>query len=387
MFPKFKKKLVKKIISKCTFGDIKVIFPDKTFVACENNNNKQIIFEIFDWSVISNMATQGDVGLAKDYRDGKWVTNDLKNLIIFAINNENVLSEVMFSNSFFTYLLKLQYFFKKNSIKQAKKNIADHYDISNDFYKIWLDNTMTYSSGIYDTKNTTLEQAQINKYQKIINNFKDSKKDKVLEIGCGWGGFFSYASNFFKEIDSITISKEQFNYSSSISEKIDNVNVGYLDYRDVKGKYDLIVSIEMFEAVGQGYWDTYFKKVNDLLVKGGKAVIQTITIRDDLFDNYSSNTDAIRSLIFPGGMLPSPSKFIRYAQDNGLKVINKISFGKSYSKTLDEWHKRFKENINIIKNQSLDDRFIRLWEYYLLSCSAGFESNRTDVYQFTLEKE
>ena len=156
------------------------------------------------------------------------------------------------------------------------------------------------------------------KYQKILNNFEDSKKEKVLEIGCGWGGFFSYASNFFKEIDSITISKEQFNYSSSISRKIDNVNVGYLDYRDVKGKYDLIVSIEMFEAVGQGYWDTYFKKVNDLLVKGGKAVIQTITIRDDLFDNYSSNTDAIRSLIFPGGMLPSPSKFIRYAQDLSL---------------------------------------------------------------------
>jgi cyclopropane-fatty-acyl-phospholipid synthase len=187
-------------------------------------------------------------------------------------------------------------------------------------------------------------------------------------------------------LDSITISKEQYAYSSLTHKNNSNVNVIYDDYRNITKKYNSIVSIEMFEAVGQEYWNTYFQKINNLLIKNGKAVVQTITIDDKLFDAYKNSTDAIRTFIFPGGMLPSPSIFIKYAKNNGFKVLDEFSFGDSYSKTLDIWNDAFKKNIKSIEKLNFDEKFIRIWEYYLTSCSSSFINERTNVFQFTLQK-
>ena len=293
---------------------------------------------------------------------------------------------MLFGKFITRFFSNIKYIFNKNTIKGSKKNIEAHYDLGNKFYKIWLDKSLTYSSALFLDKTTNLYEAQLNKYNRISDILKTTSSNKLLEIGTGWGGFLTNSKNDFDRLDSITISKEQYAYSSLTHKNNSNVNIIYDDYRNITKKYNSIVSIEMFEAVGQEYWNTYFQKINNLLVKNGKAVVQTITIDDKLFDAYRNSTDAIRTFIFPGGMLPSPSVFIKYARNNGFKVIDEFSFGDSYSKTLDIWNDAFKKNIKSIEKLNFDEKFIRIWEYYLTSCSSSFINERTNVFQFTLQK-
>ena len=373
-------------LKKCTKGSIKITDPSGEIVEINNNSDVTADIKINDWSIINNLVKNGDVGFASDYRDGKWSSTNLKDLFTFVIINDKTLSRLLFGQIITRFFSNIKYIFNKNTIKGSKKNIEAHYDLGNNFYKIWLDKSLTYSSALFTDENTSLFDAQMSKYKRINDILKTPRDNKLLEIGTGWGGFLSYAKKDFDSLDSITISKEQYSFSREVHKDNSNINIRYDDYRKINSTYNSIVSIEMFEAVGQEYWDTYFQKINSLLVKNGKAVIQTITIDDKLFDSYRNSTDAIRTFIFPGGMLPSPSIFSKYANNNGFKIIDKFSFGESYSKTLDIWHDVFKSNIDNISKLNFDDKFIRIWEYYLTSCSSSFINERTNVYQFTLQK-
>ena len=373
-------------LKKCSKGSIKITDPKGEITEINNNLDVTADIKINDWSIINNLIKNGDVGFASDYRDGNWSSTNLKDLFTFVIINDKTLSKLLFGQIITRFFSNIKYIFNKNTIKGSKKNIEAHYDLGNEFYKIWLDKSLTYSSALFTDENTSLFDAQMNKYKRINDILKTHRDNKLLEIGTGWGGFMSYAKNNFDSLDSITISKEQYSFSREVHKDNSNISIRYEDYRNINSTYNSIVSIEMFEAVGQEYWDIYFQKINSLLVKNGKAVIQTITIDDKLFDAYRNSTDAIRTFIFPGGMLPSPSIFSKYAKNNGFKIIDKFSFGESYSKTLDVWHDIFKSNIDNISKLNFDDKFIRIWEYYLTSCSSSFINERTNVYQFTLQK-
>ena len=373
-------------LKKCSKGSIKITDPKGEITEINNNLDVTADIKINDWSIINNLIKNGDVGFASDYRDGNWSSTNLKDLFTFVIINDKTLSKLLFGQIITRFFSNIKYIFNKNTIKGSKKNIEAHYDLGNEFYKIWLDKSLTYSSALFTDENTSLFDAQMNKYKRINDILKTHRDNKLLEIGTGWGGFMSYAKNNFDSLDSITISKEQYSFSREVHKDNSNISIRYEDYRNINSTYNSIVSIEMFEAVGQKYWDTYFQKINSLLVKNGRAVIQTITIDDKLFDAYRNSTDAIRTFIFPGGMLPSPSIFSKYAKNNGFKIIDKFSFGESYSKTLDVWHDIFKSNIDNISKLNFDDKFIRIWEYYLTSCSSSFINERTNVYQFTLQK-
>ncbi len=373
-------------LKNCDKGTIKITDPDNNIIKVNKTSEIIADIKINDWSIISNMIKNGDVGFASDYRDGNWASSNLKNLFTFVIINDKKLSKLLFGKFITRFFSNIKYILNKNTIKGSKKNIEKHYDLGNSFYEIWLDESLTYSSALFSENTSNLYEAQLNKYNRISDILKTSSNNNLLEIGTGWGGFLTNSMNDFDSLDSITISKEQYAYSSLTHKNNSNINIIYDDYRNITKKYNSIVSIEMFEAVGQEYWNTYFQKISDLLVKNGKAVIQTITIDDKLFDAYKNSTDAIRTFIFPGGMLPSPSVFIKYAKNNGFKVIDKFSFGDSYSKTLDIWNDTFKKNIKSIEKLNFDEKFIRIWEYYLTSCSSSFINKRTNVFQFTLQK-
>ena len=373
-------------LKKCQNGSIKIIDPSNKVIEVNNKSGVKADIKIKDWSIVKNMIKNGDVGFASDFRDGKWTTTNLKNLFTFVIINDKTLSKLLFGEFITRFFSNIKYIFNKNTIKGSKKNIESHYDLGNNFYKIWLDKSLTYSSALFLKNNSTLYEAQVNKYKRISDILKTQSSNKLLEIGTGWGGFLNNSKNDFQQLDSITISKEQYSYSKNLHKNNSNINVIYDDYRKINSKYNSIVSIEMFEAVGQEYWNTYFQKINNLLARNGKAVIQTITIDDNLFDSYKNSTDAIRTFIFPGGMLPSQKIFSKYACNNGFKILDKFSFGDSYAKTLDIWHETFKSNLEDVKKLKFDEKFIRLWEYYLTSCSSSFTNERTNVYQFTLQK-
>ena len=373
-------------LKKCKKGSIKIIDPNNNIIEINKTSEVSADINIKNWSIISNMIKNGDVGFASDYRDGNWTSKNLKNLFTFVLINDETLNKLLFGQFITRFFSNIKYIFNKNTVKGSKKNIEAHYDLGNNFYKIWLDETLTYSSALFLDSQDSLYEAQINKYIRIKDILKTSSGNNLLEIGTGWGGFLTQSKNDFDKIDSITISKEQYKHSVNLHKDNSNINVIYEDYRNVAKSYNSIVSIEMFEAVGQEYWNTYFQKINNLLIKNGKAVIQTITIDDKLFNNYKSSTDAIRTFIFPGGMLPSPSIFMKYAKNNGFKILDAFSFGDSYSKTLDSWNDSFKKNIKEIENLNFDEKFIRIWEYYLTSCSSSFINERTNVYQFTLQK-
>ena len=373
-------------LKKCKKGSIKITYPDNSVLEINKTSHVKADIKINNWSIVSNMMRNGDVGFASDYRDGKWTSSNLKDLFSFVIINDKTLNKLLFGKFITRFFSNIKYIFNKNTIKGSKKNIEAHYDLGNKFYEIWLDKSLTYSSALFLNDNNSLYDAQVNKYKRISEILKTPNSNKLLEIGTGWGGFLAQSKNDFDKLDSITISKEQYSHSSDLHKSNSNVNVIYDDYRNIFQDYNSIVSIEMFEAVGQQYWNTYFQKINNLLTKNGKAVIQTITIDDKLFNAYKNSTDAIRTFIFPGGMLPSPNIFMKYAKNNDFKILDAFSFGDSYSKTLDLWNDSFKKNIKEIEKLNFDKKFIKIWEYYLTSCSSSFINQRTNVYQFTLQK-
>ena len=337
-----------------------------------------------------NLIRGGSIGFAESYMRGEFETDNLSNLIELTARNIQIIHK--FSGLLdFPIINFVKNKIIKNTKNRSKDNIAKHYDLGNDFFSLWLDDTLTYSSAIFDKQSKNLSEAQNNKYQKLIDLIKPNSGDKVLEIGCGWGGFAEYLGKKYDvKLDCITISKKQFEYAKERIFKCglnEKVNIEIKDYRDLKGKYNSVASIEMIEAVGQNYLEGYFKTIKSNLSDGGKAAIQAITIDDRLFDRYKNKQDFIQKYIFPGGFLPNKNSINRYVSDNGLTINSYISYADHYANTLVIWRNEFLKKWDLIKNQGFDLTFKRMWEFYLSYCEAGFKSKNIDLIQFSLQNK
>ncbi len=375
---------------KLSAGSLQLTLPDgKSLLFRGSDAGPHAAMHIHDFALVGRVARTGDVGLAESYLAGEWTTPDLaKVLTTMSLNLDRMntlatgASPVM--RLFYTLMLRLN----ANTRTGAKRNIQSHYDLGNPFYEQWLDPSMTYSSARFDGPNNQLEEAQQHKYHTLATALDLKPGDHVLEIGCGWGGFAQFAaSQIGAKITGITISREQYDYAQARIQRNqlgDKVDLRFVDYRDVEGQFDKVASIEMFEAVGQEYWGEYFRKIHDVLKPGGRAAVQIITIRDDIFSRYSKRMDFIQRYIFPGGVLPSPNVLRHEFQHAGLVLNDAQMFGQDYAVTLAQWTKNFTKAWQTIKPLGFDERFFRLWQFYLAYCQAGFATGRTDVGQFAL---
>jgi len=347
----------------------------------------KVSIRIKDESFNYNLIKNGSIGLGECYMKGFFTTNNLSDLIELTARNIKIIYK--FSGIFD---LPLFNYFKnkiiKNTKNRSKQNIAKHYDLGNDFFSLWLDKTLTYSSAVFENSKQDLLEAQNNKYQKLINLLKPSNGSKILEIGCGWGGFAEYLGrNYDVKMDCITISKKQFDFAKKrihncgLNEK---VNIEIKDYRDLKNKYDHIASIEMIEAVGQNYLNSYFNTIKKNLTPLGTVGIQAITINDNLSKRYKNKQDFIQKYIFPGGFLPSKNELKNYVEANDLKFNEYNSYADDYANTLIIWRNKFNEEWETIKKQGFDLTFKRMWQFYLSYCEAGFKSRNIDLIQFSL---
>ena len=337
-----------------------------------------------------NLIKGGSIGFAESYMRGEFETDNLSNLIEITARNIKIIYK--FSGLLdFPIVNFLKNIFIKNTKNRSKENIAKHYDLGNDFFSLWLDETLTYSSGIFNENTKELSDAQNNKYQKMIDLIRPNNGDRVLEIGCGWGGFAEYLGKKYDvKLDCITISKKQFEYAKKRIYKCglnEKVNIEIKDYRDLKNKYNSIASIEMIEAVGQNYLESYFKTIKNNLSDNGRAAIQAITIDDNIFDRYKTKTDFIQKYIFPGGFLPSKNIINKYVSENGLAIKSYDSYADHYSDTLAIWRNEFNKKWDLIKKQGFDLTFKRMWEFYLSYCEAGFKSKNIDLIQFSLQNK
>ena len=364
-------------------GRLTLTTPDGKSRTFEGKNpGEDANIQLHDWRVVTNMMRRGDIGFAEDYRAGNWETDNLTALTTLGLINRRALDRFVTGSTASRTLSMLSYLLRLNTLKGSKKNIHAHYDLGNEFYKLWLDPSMTYSAAIYESEDDSLIKAQHNKYDRIINCLEQNS-GSILEIGCGWGGFAERAlEKGDYRVKGITLSEEQHEYANLRLEN--NADIALQDYRHQSGRFNNIVSIEMFEAVGERYWPTYFSKVKELLAHDGKAVIQSITMNEKDFPRYRKGGDFIRSYIFPGGMLPSVARFNEEASKAGLIASNHFSFGQDYAKTLEEWLVRFEAQKKQVKALGFDDGFIRLWRFYLAACIAGFRTGRTDVMQVEL---
>jgi cyclopropane-fatty-acyl-phospholipid synthase len=335
-----------------------------------------------------NILKGGSTGLAECYVKNEFTTSDLTSLIELTARNINLTHR--FSGILRIKFLKnlLKNIFASNTKSKSKEHISKHYDLGNEFFSIWLDKTLTYSSAIYEKPTDNLSNAQINKYNKLIDFIKPRSGDKVLEVGCGWGGFAEHlAKNHDIKLDCITISKKQLEFAkkrifnAGLNEK---VNIRFLDYRDVKGQYDSIASIEMIEAVGEKYLNKYFSMIKNNLKPGGIGAIQAIIIKDELFDQYRKSEDFIQRYIFPGGFLPSLQSIKDHTEKSGLQLTAYNSYGTHYSNTLKKWRENFISSWSDISKQGFDQSFKKIWDFYFSYCEAGFKSKNIDLIQFSL---
>ena len=384
---------------KIVFNSLKLI--KYGFLEIQNHDNKIYKFgnenellrakiKINNPGLTFQIIKSGSVGLAEAYMRNEFETDNLTNLI--EITAKNIKLVYKFSGIFDLPMInKLKNIFIKNNKSRSKKNISKHYDLGNDFFSLWLDPSLTYSSAIFEKQKDDLFSAQLNKYKKLTELIKPNVGNKILEIGCGWGGFAEYlGKNYDVKLDCITISKEQFEFSkkrifeNGLNEK---VNIFLKDYRDVKDKYDSIASIEMIEAVGQNYLVNYFKSIKKNLSENGKAAIQAITIDDSLFDRYKTKEDFIQKYIFPGGFLPSKKKLYDLSSSNGLEIKKYESYGPHYSSTLKIWRDEFLKKWEEISKHGFDNKFKRMWHFYLSYCEAGFKSKNIDLIQFSMQNK
>ena len=374
-------------LKKLKYGKLKLSIDGNNYLISGKVSGPNANLKIESENIIKKILFEGSVAFGEEYVNGNIKTSNLENLLnYFAINNDEVEKNIKY-NFFFKIKNKLNHYFNKNTITGSKKNIHSHYDLGNNFYRIWLDKSMTYSSAIFKNETDNLQTAQENKYNQLLNLAEIKDNDKVLEIGSGWGGFVEQISSYFNcKITTTTISEEQYKYVISKFLKFKNKNINILkkDYRDLSGQFDKIISIEMFEAVGREYWDVYFKKLKSLLNQNGVIVLQIITIKDTAFDYYKKNPDFIQKHIFPGGMLPSINIIKRILENNKLKIIENNNYAEHYAKTLKNWRDNFNSSLNEIKNNGFDDRFIRLWNYYLAYCESGFKTKRIGLNQIKI---
>lgn len=370
-------------------GRIRFDLPDGRSVLFDHGEpGPSAVVQVHNFDFAKRAIAGGDVGFAESYMDQEWSTPDLTSVLEFFSENFEAAGQLAVGGFMVRMTNMVRHVFNRNSKAGSKRNIEAHYDLGNEFYELWLDDTMTYSSALYTDQNLSLEQAQNAKYARIVDELGFSEGNSVLEIGCGWGGFAEYAA---KErganVTCLTISPSQREWAlkriqrEGLNEK---VSIRLEDYRDHQGKYDGIASIEMFEAVGESYWPSYFSKVSESLNAGAKAALQIITIQDSLFPRYRKRADFIQRYIFPGGMLPSELALREQVLDAGLQIEQTHYFGPDYAKTLRIWAKAFEEKWGQIAPLGFDERFRRMWRFYLSYCEAGFDNGRINVGHFTL---
>ena len=384
-------KIVFKFLKNIQFGYLEIINHDGKYYKFGNSNETlKANIKIKNPNFMFNLIKGGSVGFAESYMKKDFETDNLSNLI--EVTARNIKQIHKFSGLLdFSFINYVKNIFIKNTKSRSKDNISKHYDLGNEFFSLWLDKTLTYSSAIFDEKSKDLSDAQNNKYQKMIDLIKPSVGDKVLEIGCGWGGFAEYLGKKYDvKLDCITISKKQFEFAKERIQKCglnEKVNIEIKDYRDLKDKYNSIASIEMIEAVGQDYLESYFKAIKKNLSNNGSAAIQAITIDDNLFDRYKNKQDFIQKYIFPGGFLPNKGSINRFVSNSGLTIKSYESYADHYSNTLAIWRNEFNKKWELIKKQGFDSTFKRMWEFYLSYCEAGFRSKNIDLIQFSIQNK
>ena len=372
-------------------GRIDFVLPDGRRFRAEGAEPGPVAeVEVHNTDLFTRLIREGDLGFSDAYLDGWWSTPDLQAFMDFVHTDNNEVYDGFPAMNLIKWYEQLRFWLQSNSKRQAKKNISYHYDLGNEFYSLWLDETMTYSSALFETGQESTEKAQTAKYKSMVDQIGAQPGDHVLEIGCGWGGFAEYAA---KErgltVTGLTISEEQYKYAVDRIEKAglsDRVTFKLQDYRDETGQYDGIASIEMFEAVGQKYWPTYFSSVKNCLKPGKNATLQIITVEDSRWEVYNRGVDFIQKYIFPGGMLPSPSVLRQEIAKAGLDVKQSIEFAESYSQTLRRWHETFNEKWDQVAKLGFDDRFRRMWNFYLTSCASTFHGGQCDVTQITITR-
>ncbi|MBA85811.1 class I SAM-dependent methyltransferase [Thalassobius sp. S69A] len=372
-------------------GRLDFVLPDgRVFRAEAPRPGPVAALHIHHPDTFTRLIREGDLGFCDAYLDGWWSSPDLQAFLDLLHAENDELYEGFPGMFLVRAYERLRHWMNANTKKQARKNISYHYDLGNDFYGLWLDDTMTYSSALFKTGQESLEQAQIQKYASMVDQMGAQPGDHVLEIGCGWGGFAEYAARERGlRVTGLTISHEQLSYARERIEKAglsDQVDLRLQDYRDETGHYDGIASIEMFEAVGEKYWPVYFNKVHACLKPGKNATLQIITLQEKRFESYRKGVDFIQKYIFPGGMLPSRSALLSEVEKAGLVFRQSIEFGQSYSQTLRRWYDRFNDRWDQVQPLGFDDRFRRMWNFYLTSCAGSFEWGNCDVTQITIQR-
>lgn len=380
------------LIRNIEIGRLSFSLPDgRVFVAEGSKDGPAGHFDVRNSQLFARMVREGETGFAEAYMDGWWDSPDLQALLDVCLLNNDQVARGFTGAGLVRLYERLRHWWHSNTKSGSRKNIAYHYDLGNEFYSKWLDPSMTYSSALFSGQGETLIQGQENKYASICDQMRMKSGDHVLEIGCGWGGFAEYAiRERGARVTGLTLSREQHDFArkrlfeAGFAERADIV---IRDYRDERGSFDGIASIEMFEAVGEKFWPTYFGAVRDRLKPGAYASIQMITVTDELFDSYRRGSDFIRKHIFPGGMLGAPTAVGDVVRSVGLKQLGSIEFGESYSRTLREWYVSFNEQWDEIVPLGFDERFRRMWNFYLTSCAACFAAGTTDVTQIALNRE
>jgi cyclopropane-fatty-acyl-phospholipid synthase len=371
-------------------GSALITLPDGRTLRFGDCAGPEVDFRIKDWRFARRVLTSGDIGFAEGLMAGEWESANLSALLTLLAANVDRFVRLLEGGPIGKAVNWLGHASRPNTRAGARRNILAHYDLGNRFYEAWLDRSMTYSSARFDKKVRDLESAQHAKYAALAEHLDLKPDEHVLEIGCGWGGFAEFAAREYGvRVTGITISDEQFAYARARMEKAglsDRVEIRRQDYRDVEGQFDKVASIEMFEAVGEEYWPAYFSKIADVLKPGGRAGLQIITIRDELFDQYRRRADFIQRYVFPGGMLASLERLKEETAKAGLAWRRVEAFGQSYAETLAEWARRFQAKWNDIRAMGFDERFKQLWLFYLGYCEAGFRTGRTDVVQLELAK-
>lgn len=367
-------------------GTLAITLPTGERFRIEGHNLEPVAdLEIHSYGFIGNVIRHGDIGVAESFFEGHWSSTDVTQFLELFCYNEQIIHERITGNPLARFVMRMKHWLHKNTRRQAQRNISAHYDLGNAFYEQWLDPSMTYSSALFQTGANDMQSAQRAKYAALADATGIQAGDRVLEIGCGWGGFAEYlASERGAYVTGLTISHEQYDYARERIEKAglsEQVDIVFRDYRDEDGVYDRIVSVEMFEAVGEAYWPTYFETLKKHLKPGGKAGLQIITIQDQFFEQYRHATDFIQQYVFPGGMLPTPTHLRTLGEGVGLKLDSELIFGRDYARTLKEWRELFMEKWDTIEPLGFDQRFQRLWRYYLHYCEAGFNAGNIDVRQ------
>jgi cyclopropane-fatty-acyl-phospholipid synthase len=382
-------RLVLRLLGSLRHGALTLVTPDGNSLRF-GDQGAPVVLHLHSWRALTRALRAGDIGFAEAWIDGEWSTPDLTALLVLLARNRAQIDTLLYGSWWGSLGYRLRHLLRRNSRAGSRKNIHAHYDIGNAFYQLWLDPSMTYSAALFEDGVTGLEQAQEAKYRAVLDQLALQPGQRVLEIGCGWGGFAVLAARAAgAHVTGLTLSREQLAFARARVERAGlagQVALELRDYRDSEGSYDAVASIEMFEAVGETYWDDYFACVARHLKPGGRACIQTIIIDEALFERYRRGTDFIQQYIFPGGMLPSPTAFAAHAARHGLEVVATRRFGLDYARTLAVWRQRFHARLDAVRALGLDQRFVRTWDFYLAYCEAGFLEHNTDVMHFTLRK-